>query len=157
MKIWKPLFVIAAILFMACKNEQVPKDPTDDIKLKWEAFIAHWEMEAAKELKEYYTVDGINIPNEFKANKGRAEIEAFYNFLFENNLSSTYKHDIISLDYSDSLAVERGKFEVNWIRNDSSQWTYKARTVTHWVKEKDGEWRIKLFLFNKPPETTIDE
>ena len=85
-------------------------------------------------------------------NKGRDQIREFYNMLFASNISSNYEHQINSLSTSSNTAIEYGAFKVDWVRNDSSTWTYHARTVTHWIKSNEGEWQIQMFLFNNPPE-----
>jgi len=119
----------------------------------WDDFIDNWHAQDAAACAAIYTEGGLNMPNEFKTNKGRLEIEAFYGFLFSMNQSSAYTHDILSLSHSGDMAVELGEFRVDWVSNDGNEWTYKARALTHWEKTGD-EWKIKSLLFNKPPETS---
>ena len=79
-------------------------------------------------------------------------IAEFYDFLFTNNIQSKYTHEIIDFDATEKHVIEQGKFNVEWLSNDSTEWTFKARSLTHWTKEEDGKWRIKRFVFNMPPQ-----
>jgi uncharacterized protein (TIGR02246 family) len=126
-------------------------DPTQDIRAQWDRFVLHWENEAADSLAAFYTEDGINVPPELAPNQGREEIQAFYDFLFNNNLSSEYEHRIESLAATGNQAVEYGTFTVDWVRNDSTTWTFQGRSLTHWTRTVDGDWQIAAFLFNTPP------
>jgi len=126
---------------------------TSEIRATWDAFIDNWERENAATCATFYMEDGVNIPPGFKSNEGRKEVEDFYDFLFSNNQSSRYTHNIESIDIlNDSSLVERGNFRVDWVRNDSTEWSYKARAVTSWKKDSEGNWKVALFVFNNPPE-----
>ena len=147
------VIILALVLIQACAEQHhTPIDPSDELRTNWDEFIVAWEAEDAEKCAQLYLEDGINIPNEAKENKGKEEIKAFYEFLFGMNRSSKYRHKINSVSYTESQATEYGNFEVDWVRNDSTEWTYKARSVTHWTKTDEGDWKIALFLFNKPPE-----
>jgi ketosteroid isomerase-like protein len=124
----------------------------NEINNNWDQFIEYWEGEDVANLVSMYTEDGINVPPGFKKNTGRAEITEFYTFLFSNNKSSKYKHEIKSIRIESKMAIEYGEFEVEWIRNDGSEWVYRGRSMTHWVLSEEGDWKIKMFLFNNPPE-----
>jgi uncharacterized protein (TIGR02246 family) len=126
-------------------------DAIYEIRNTWDAFIDSWHARDAAACAAFYTEDGLNIPNEFKTNKGRLEIEAFYDFLFSMNESSIYTHEMISLSHDGEMALELGEFSVDWISNDGTEWTYKARAMTHWQKTLEG-WKIKSMLFNLPPK-----
>ena len=149
---------LALLLLALCRGwgctSPVPNataDPTATIRANWDRFITHWENEAADSLAAFYTEDGINVPPEFAVNAGRKQIATFYRFLFENNLSSSYEHRIESLDATGDQAVEYGTFTVDWVRNDSTTWTFLARSLTHWTRTAEGDWQIAAFIFNSPP------
>lgn len=126
-------------------------DPTDSLQKQWEVFKAYWESENTEALANMYTPDGTNIPPGYPVCTGREEITQFYQLLFDNHASSHYTHQIKSVEYAGNLAIEYGEFQVDWVRNDSAPWTFKARSITHWVKDEKGKWAIKYFLFNNPP------
>jgi uncharacterized protein (TIGR02246 family) len=140
-----------AFLFFSCATSATAEDPTSAIRSQWDQFIEHWQAERAAELSGMYTVDGVNVPPGFKVNRGREEIEAFYDMLFQSNTSSKYGHSIHSLSHEGNFAVEYGEFQVEWIHNDGTEWNFKSRSVTHWLRGEDGDWRINLFIFNQPP------
>ena len=154
MKIYSIILFLIAGLTIGCQEQPETIDTeiaSKEIRSAWDGFIERWEDEDAKACAGYYTESAVNIPPSFKANKGRQEIEEFYKFLFDNNLSSDYKHTINQLDFAGNHAFEMGQFEVHWTRNDSTEWTYYARTMAHWKKNDEGEWKIDKFLFNNPP------
>ena len=76
----------------------------------------------------------------------------FYELLFSYNIQSKYTHEIVDFDATEKHVIEQGKFKVDWISNDSTNWNFKARSLTHWAKEEDGKWRIKRFIFNMAPQ-----
>jgi uncharacterized protein (TIGR02246 family) len=153
---------IGSLLLLGCTCVQcaevpiVPADPTPEIRTQWDRFITHWENEAADSLAAFYTEDGINVPPEFAVNRGREAIAAFYALLFENNRSSEYTHRIESLSYADDMAIEYGSFTVDWVRNDSTTWTFRARSLTHWTRTADGDWQIAALIFNSPPVEPVE-
>ncbi len=147
------LFSVLFLSLTSCQeSNQEMQDTGADIRSQWDVFIAHWENKDAQELANLYTENGLHIPPGFKINNGRDEIAEFYNMLFTGHASSRYQHLINSLSYKSDMAIEYGQFVVDWVRHDSTEWTYKARSATHWERTEDGTWRIKLFVFNTPPE-----
>jgi len=122
-----------------------------EIRETWDEFGQSWEAEDAKKLMTFYTVDGINIPPESDIKMGRAEIKEFYELLFSNNLSSDYTHWIDQIQIFGNHAIEQGHFSVDWVGNDSTSWVFDARSLTHWVKNPEGDWQIQEFIFNRPP------
>ena len=132
--------------------KEIGDSEEDQIRLRWDQFITYWEAGDAASCASFYTPSGMNIPNAFEPNSGREEIEQFYNFLFDNNQSSVYKHTTHDLKILGNDAVEYGEFTVDWITNEGTSWTYKARTMAHWVKNRDGIWEIEKLLFNLAPE-----
>lgn len=123
-----------------------------DINAIWQAFTIKWEEKDATGCASFYLPDGLNIPAGFPVAKGQNEIELFYANLFNNHKASTYTHRSHYISNQGSLAIELGEFVVDWIRLDGSKWTFKARSLTHWEKDSQGQWRIKSLLFNSPPE-----
>ena len=116
----------------------------------WESFSDAWESEDAEGCAQIYTTDAINIPPGSSIKNGRKEIQAFYQMLFDGNLSSTYSHETINLEACCCSAMEQGEFTVEWTRNDSSQWTFNARSIAYWVKDDSDQWKIDRFIFNNP-------
>jgi uncharacterized protein (TIGR02246 family) len=149
------VLILLVLFISSCSNHvaQVSEEEiTKEIITNWEGFIDSWEKEDAAGCASFYMKDGLNIPPGFKINEGRKAVEDFYDFLFEKNLSSKYQHDIDFIDVlTDSTLIEKGGFQVDWVRNDSTEWTFKARTVTSWKKDEAGNWKIALFIFNNPP------
>lgn len=146
------LSLATLILFIGCSPVSDPKhDAIYEIRDLWDDFTDRWHAKDAAACAAFYAEDGVNIPNEFKLNKGRREIEAFYESLFSMNQSSNYKHTMLSLSRSDELAVEYAEFQVDWISNDGTEWTYKARAIVHWVLNEENGWKIKMLMFNAPP------
>lgn len=147
------LFLVLFLSLTSCQeSKEEMQNPTADIRNQWDIFIAHWENKDAPALANLYTENGLNIPPGLKINNGRDEIAEFYNMLFTNHASSQYQHFIHSLSYKSDMAIEYGQFIVDWVRHDGKEWTYNARSATHWEKSDDGKWRIKLLVFNTPPE-----
>ncbi|MGV6831499.1 MAG: YybH family protein [bacterium] len=147
------IYVLLLSICLGCSKQNTisKKKVTKKISANWEGFIEAWEAENTDEVISFYTENGINIPPRGVQRVGRENIAKFYNVLFENNLSSKYQHNIISLEIADSIAIEHGEFEVDWVRNDSVNFKFNARSVTHWKQQKDGDWKIQLFIYNQPP------
>ncbi|MDW3649748.1 MAG: SgcJ/EcaC family oxidoreductase [Bacteroidia bacterium] len=120
-----------------------------EIRATWDQFIQAWEAEDAKKLMTFYTIDGINIPPNSDIKMGRASIQEFYETLFGMNIRSDYEHSIDQIQIIDQHAIEQGHFQVNWVRNDSTDWVFDARSMTHWIKDQDGDWKIQEFMFNQ--------
>lgn len=146
--------LVTAILLSGCteaENSNANTNPPGEIEAIWQLFTEAWEAEDAAACASFYHSEALNIPSEFNINKGRDEIESFYQFLFNSNRSSDYSHKTESISFSENLAVEFATFTVNWINNDGEPWTYRARVLVHWQSDETGNWLIKNFLFNTPP------
>lgn len=143
-------FLLILFLFSCSQPENTEQDKAE-IQNNWTSFKQNWEAENAPGCVAFYTEEAINVPPEFSIRKGKEEIQSFYEMLFSNNLSSDYTHESISLEITKDHAIEFGNMTVDWTRNDSTTWTYYARTLTHWKKNKAGDWKIDKFLFNNPP------
>ena len=141
--------IICLILLYLVSCSQPSANPRADLELSWSQFIDYWESEDAEGCASLYTVDGQNIAPEAPIRKGRQAIAEFYAFLFDNHLQSEYHHEILQIESLGAQAFELGQFTVDWIRNDSTLWTFKARSMTHWKKESTGQWKIETFLFNR--------
>ena len=146
-------FLAFALILLSCGQQEINLDEQVKplLRVKWDTFTNAWEQEDARTCAAVYVDDGVNIPPQWEVNNGIPEIEKFYDFLFDNNISSEYQHDILSISGDTKNIIEMGKFKVNWVRNDSTSWTYYARTMTHWINV-EGDWKIKTFIFNNPPE-----
>lgn len=144
---------VLAILLSACSEKN--KHSSDDealIKAKWSDFISHWENLDAVACASFYTEDCTHIPPGFPANNGILEVEAFYTELFESTLEANYRHETKSIKISGSIAIERGDFQAQWLSKDSTEWAFNARFLAHWEKSSSGDWKIKSFVFNLPPD-----
>lgn len=119
------------------------------IRAQWDAFIEAWEQNDAAGCAAFYTEDARHIPPNSDINVGRDAIAAFYETLFLDHISSDYSHTIRSLFVCHELAIEEGQFQVEWTRDDSTTWSFAARSHAHWVLE-DEEWKIQTFIFNLP-------
>jgi ketosteroid isomerase-like protein len=152
------LVAVVTITAMLCWSCQPATSPAENVEAQlrsnWDAFINHWHNEDATACAAFYAKDGINVPAGFDASVGREAIEGFYRFLFDNNISSNYSHNTKYVAASGSVAVEYAEFSVDWLSNDSTEWTYQARVLAHWEKNMEGEWKIKAFVFNSPPAST---
>ena len=152
------LIVFSFVVYSCGDAVQAPDSGLEkEIEQTWSEFSKNWEQEAVEELVILYTEDAMNIPPDGEIRTGREAIAQFYEFLFSNHLSSTYRHETKSLEVSGDMAIEYGEFTVNWVRNDSTPWTYRARSMTHWVKGENGKWHIQKFLFNQPPPEAENE
>ena len=148
-----PLFCLAAIS-VGCSNTQAPVDKATvqaEIDQRWTGFINAWEAEDAKACAEFYTENSINVPPGGEIKKGKKSIQDFYQFLFDNNLSSKYEHKSLDLNVAGNLATELGEFKVDWTSNDSTEWTFRARSMCLWKKSDTGNWEMDQFVFNNPP------
>ncbi len=146
-----PLIILALAAF-GCENSTDTADAEEKIRASWSDFIDSWNKMDAPGVVEIYMEDALNVPPGMDAWNGKAELEEFYSSLFNDHLSSHYTHEIKSLEISNNSAVEYGEFTVEWERLDESTWTFRGRSMTHWVKTDDGDWKIKTFVFNNPPE-----
>ena len=155
------LITLTIFLLLGACSEEKEFNPEEyqiqsrkEIRATWDQFIQAWEAEDAKKLMTFYTIDGINIPPGSDIKMGRASIQDFYETLFGMNISSAYEHSIDQIQIIDQHAIEQGHFKVNWVRNDSTDWVFDARSMTHWIKDQDGEWKIQEFIFNRPASQT---
>lgn len=147
------LLLPALALIQACdQSRESASDPTDEIREVWDTFVKNWEAGDAKACAAAYAENAVNVPPNFKVNQGRKDIEDFYAFLFASNPGRKYNHTIHSVSFSDQMVVELGAFQADWVRDDGTEWSFQARSLTHWEKGPDGAWKIKSFMFNQPPE-----
>lgn len=141
--------------FQACSQPvEAVSDPTDEIRRIWAGFVSNWEAGDARACAAVYAENAINIPPGFGVNQGRQAIGDFYEFLFAANPGRRYSHTVHSVSYSGNMAVELGEFRADWITADGEEWTYHARSLTHWEKDASGKWKIRSLLFNQPPESS---
>ncbi|MEL6251067.1 MAG: SgcJ/EcaC family oxidoreductase [Bacteroidota bacterium] len=155
------LIALTTCLILASCSESKEFNPEEyqiqsrkEIRATWDLFKQAWEAEDAKKLMTFYTIDGINIPPDSDIKMGRAAIQDFYETLFDVNISSSYDHSIDQIQVIDQHAIEQGHFKVNWVREDSTDWVFDARSMTHWIKDQDGDWKIQEFIFNRPTRPT---
>lgn len=146
-------FFVAMAFFTACAppQEKAQEDPSQAIRDTWDSFTAAWIAGDANACASYYHEDAVNIPPNYKINQGREEIASFYDALFTSNPARGYKHTIHNLVFDGNLAIEVGGFQADWVSNEGEEWVFIARSLTHWEKNKDGQWMIKSFVFNQPP------
>ncbi|REL24281.1 nuclear transport factor 2 family protein [Rhodohalobacter sp. SW132] len=130
--------------YKSSQNNEAPAE----IHQTWDQFIEKWEANDAAACAAFYTENGMNIPPGFEISHGRNEIESFYRSLFDANHTSTYHHSILDLNVFGDQAVEYGEFTVEWEPIEGDNWTFHARSLTHWVKNENGEWKIEKFIFN---------
>lgn len=141
--------VFLIFLIQACEEQKTePVNPESELTELWSNFTEHWNNMNSNGLIDIFAENAKNIPPEFEVKTGKTEIKEFYDFLFDNHISSNYKHNIEEVTFTENTAVEYGNFEVNWLRNDSVAWVYKARSVVNWEKSNDDKWKIKSFIFN---------
>ncbi|TVQ88360.1 MAG: DUF4440 domain-containing protein [Bacteroidetes bacterium] len=145
------MVTIAFIFLNSCNRIEKFENPESQLQSLWEEFSSFWNNFDAEACASFYMEDALNIPPEMPVNYGRESIERFYSWLFSMHLSANYHHQINSVSYFENQAVEFGKFHVEWQRTDGSEWNYKARSLTHWVKDENDNWKIKTFVFNSPP------
>lgn len=124
---------------------------SEEIRATWNQFIESWESKDAESCAAFYTENGMNIPSGFEINRGLTDIESFYRSLFDANQGSTYRHTIHDLQVFGNHAIEYGEFRVDWTPIEGDNWTYHARSLTHWTKVDSGEWKIEKIMFNSPP------
>lgn len=146
-------FIVLGFLLLGASSPTLAQESKQQtIKATWDKFIDHWHKQDAARCASFFAEDGVNIPPGFAINTGRKEIAHFYKFLFDQNQSSHYHHQIESIEDSGSQLVERGTFTVDWVRKDGAKWKFEARSLTHWVQSEEGEWQIKTFIFNESPK-----
>ena len=150
----KTTFFFSFILILFSCSSQEIQDQNHQIEIEsiWDLFVESWHSQDAASCASIYLENGLNIAPEFPINQGREKIASFYDFLFSDHISSVYQHKILELTPSGADLIERGEFLVDWVRNDQSTWTYRARTLTHWTKDEKGNWKIKSLIFNQAPE-----
>lgn len=151
MKVLNFSIAITLLIVVFAQSAVFASNPESEIKSRWDAFIEFWEAKDAKACAGFYLEDGVNIPQALTEKNGRAEIEAFYDFLFSMYKSSTYAHTTHTLHTSGNMAIEYGSFVVNWITQNDELFIYKANCMVHWEKAADGVWYIRTLLFNNPP------
>ena len=151
-----PLAIILATLLLGCNvnTSTIDKDSAQQkINDQWALFVKAWESEDAEGCAQFYFKDALNIPPNAPIKNGRKAVQDFYQFLFDNNLKSDYTHTVNSVDVGGDQIIELGEFQVDWVRNDSTSWTFNARSMTHWKKDESGNWLIQKFMYNNPPES----
>lgn len=146
-------YLFFLVIFFSCSsNDNQDFNHQTEIESIWEDFIDSWHNQDAASCASIYLENGLNIAPEFPLNQGRDAITSFYDFLFSGNISSAYQHKILELTPAGEDLIERGEFQVDWVRNDKSTWTFMARTLTHWTKDDNDKWKIKTLIFNQAPE-----
>lgn len=148
------IITFLSLITLGCNTP--PKADTSQvqtaIEARWAQFIKAWEAEDAKGCAAIYSTTGLNIAPDSPVREGRNAIGKFYAFLFNGNLSSQYRHEIQDLEVFQDQVIEYGEFEVDWVRNDSSTWKFRARSMSHWKQNAEGIWELEKFMFNNPPE-----
>ena len=150
----RALYLIALMYLIGCAGDSslqtIDVDKEEQaIRARWDAFIENWEQKNATACADLYTERASHIAPNSDINAGRAAIAAFYETLFLDHAASQYTHTIERLDIGQDMAIEQGNFTVIWTRGDSSQWSFNARSLTHWVRQ-DGQWMIEQLMFNLP-------
>ncbi len=146
-------FIASGFLFLTTYSQAPAQEHNQQaIKATWDDFIDHWHKQDATGCASFFAEDGVNIPPSFAISIGRKEIAQFYDFLFDQNQSSQYHHQIETIEDSGDHLVERGTFTVDWVRKDGAKWKFEARSLTHWVQTDDRKWQIKAFIFNESPK-----
>ncbi len=141
------------LFFLSCRDESYKTEQTQaELRAVWNEFIDHWENEDAEACSKIFAKECVYLPPKYEELNGRSAIASLYLRLFRENLSSRYEHEILSIERTDDLAIERGYFTVYWIANDSTAWSYEARSLTHWIRQRKGNWKIKQIMFNNPPD-----
>lgn len=145
---------IFCLLFVSCLNfkQNTTVDPSEDISDAWEEFIENWENEDAIKCVQIYSDDITFIPPGRLPINGSNAVADFYMSLFENNQSSVYYHETLSIDYCENMAVEYANFTVDWVGQDGNPWTYQARMINNWVVDENGIWKIEKLIFNTPSD-----
>lgn len=151
-KFSKTTFFFSFVLILFSCSSQEIQVQNHQIESIWDVFVASWHSQDAASCASIYLENGLNIAPEFPVNQGREAITSFYDFLFSGNISSVYQHKILELTPTGEYLIERGEFQVDWVRNDQSTWVFKARTLTHWTKDDQDNWKIKTLIFNQAPE-----
>ena len=146
------LFVLLGFFLQCRDNSDRIEQTRGELRATWDTFIKNWEAEDVASCVKIFKKDGVSVPPKRAPLKGRSAIASLYHRLFEENLSSRYEHEIISVYRANDQAVERGKFTVYWIAKDSTAWSYEGRSLTHWIRTKDGPWKIQQFFFNNPED-----
>lgn len=152
MKFKTTCFIAPIYFILLCSQlaySQEYQEKKNAIQSIWNEFALKWEAFDAKGCAEFYLPDGLNIPPSLPENRGREAIGNFYQMLFDNHLSASYSHEVLEAMAIDEGIIERGKFTVKWVRKDQSEWTFHARSLTHWVKDEAGKWKVRTLLFNE--------
>lgn len=153
--LFQGLFTAILLLGVGCAAQPDPApDPAmirANIETRWSDFTRSWNNLDADACAAFFTENARNIGPEVPVREGRAAIGAFYTDLFGAHQNATYRHEIVDLAAGDGYAVEFGRFTVDWLTTDSTAWQFTARSLTYWVEDTDGIWRIASFMFNKPP------
>jgi len=145
------MWILSVILFFSCITTEGYENPEVELQTLWNEFAASWNALDAQSCALFYAEDAVNIPPELPVNTGRESIEQFYGWLFSMHQSAKYEHQIQTLSYSENHVIELGEFQVDWVTTDGSAWIYKARSLTHWEKDENKNWKIRTFVFNTPP------
>lgn len=144
-------FILTGLLLISCGNTHNSQDDYASIQQNWESFIESWNSFNTEGCVNIYTDDAEVIAPEMQPTTGKASIAEFYDFLFASNQSADYNHKSESISISGNQAVEYGHFSVDWVSNEGEPWTFNARVMAHWIKDENGDWKIRRLLFNNPP------
>ena len=139
--------LLTSVWLVACTLQLDPEETKVALENRWQAFSAAWEAKNAEGCANFYTLQGQNKVGDNDPEIGRLAITDFYRQLFSENLSGDYNHYLDSIRIEGETVTEFGQFEVEWTRNDSTSWYFKANSTTTWVKGSQKEWEIEKFHF----------
>ncbi|MCC5918036.1 MAG: DUF4440 domain-containing protein [Cryomorphaceae bacterium] len=118
----------------------------------WHQFSSDWNAFDAQSCAGIYTKKAQIIPPNWNLVIGKDSIQLFFQSIFDQHLSGTYHHQTVELKRFGSMAIEYAEFSIDWVRQDSTNYTYNGRASIHWERNQDGVWKIERYLHNNPRE-----
>lgn len=100
----------------------------------------------------YWTDDAVVLPPGQPTIRGKAALRDYVSASLRiPGFSINWKSTEATLSADGSLAYLSGENRVTMQGPDGSSMTIVGRAVTVWRKERDGQWRCAVDIWNEPP------
>lgn len=115
---------------------------------------AEWSKAASKgedidHILSFWTDDAVVMPDGFSSVKGKDEIRKYVESSFRiPGFSIKWESSDAEFSPDGNMAYMFSQNEVSMTGEDGSLQAIRGRAVTIWRKEKDGEWRCAVDIWN---------
>lgn len=97
---------------------------------------------------EFYTKNGLLMPNSAPTADGAGQIKGFYQYVFDN-FSYMLQFSIIEIEVSGNYAFARSTSKGSFIIKAKGQTIPDENRELFVLEKVDGKWKIAVYMFNK--------